>query len=131
MYAIRSYYAERFPDPARGGERPEVRCAVLRHPANKIGAGELLPPVDPQQEVLLVIPKEDVERGAVFVITSYSIHYTKLYDEDGSPDLGESEPDCTLAIRLLQSGPPGGRWGKDVLHPPDGRYGHGTSYNVV
>ncbi len=61
----RSSSRTRFPDPPRRGVRPEIRRPVARRPADQLGARELLVPVDPQEQVLLVVAEKDVEEGAV------------------------------------------------------------------
>ena len=66
MYAIRSYYAGGGSDPAEtaAGVRLKLRAALKEHALKRRAA---------QYE------------AASGVITSYSIHYTKLYDARGSP----------------------------------------------
>ncbi len=54
-----------FPDPPRRGERTEIRRPVARRPADQLGARERLVPVDPQEQVLLVVAEKNVEGGAV------------------------------------------------------------------
>ena len=59
MYAIRSYYAGDPPDPVEDG-----------------------PPVEPVRFIVKIGPEGRVDKiiDIASVITSYSIHYTKLYD---------------------------------------------------
>ena len=74
MYAIRSYYEQ--PGGRRGAQRDLLRCdsddvALVAHNFFSDKVGTLI--TELERESMRVM------RG-LFVITSYSIHYTKLYD---------------------------------------------------
>ena len=80
MYAIRSYYDAEFDVLPLGREAPLLRRGQVLL-AEGVGArlsGEQAAAVDPRPEIG---GDGDVGRGGV--ITSYSIHYTKLYDAQG------------------------------------------------
>ena len=70
MYAIRSYYGNRIPMEVKEGDR------IL---FSKYAGTEIK--IDGVEHIFM---KED-DILAVIVITSYSIHYTKLYELDQFP----------------------------------------------
>ena len=83
MYAIRSYYALGAPQPGAPAHVGDLGGAVQREALAagdggiEIGAEPLAVNVDRRP---VESPQELASGGIHHVITSYSIHYTKLYD---------------------------------------------------
>ena len=74
MYAIRSYYVQRQEHPYHPAQYPEQ--VEVKEPQPAL---DLAPGTEDGQH-----PKQPGEphHQQGYVITSYSIHYTKLYDEE-------------------------------------------------
>ena len=90
MYAIRSYYGDSFKGIdialfSAGGSRSEEFCPIAAAAGAVCVDNSSAWRMDP--DVPLVVPEVNpadvalyTSKGIIAVITSYSIHYTKLYD---------------------------------------------------
>ena len=79
MYAIRSYYGQADPCPPQGdagiGEAAQRLPGIVDHRRVRVGQWKFMDGHDENPSV--------TEYSSV--ITSYSIHYTKLYELPGAP----------------------------------------------
>ena len=84
MYAIRSYYVAFLDDdPAKIGR--SIDGVPILGPIRQIAR---LVRIGPNDEALIAIPSASPETlREIYVITSYSIHYTKLYEFSSTRDL--------------------------------------------